>query len=88
MTQSERQHIDSRFDQLADYMKKQGTEIAEIKRGVYGDATNKVPGLIDTDKSQHERIKSLEDTRKKVLYWGSGILVTLELFWHWLTNGK
>lgn len=54
-------------------------EIHEIKRGVYGDPVNRVKGLIDTDREQHTRIKSLEDGRKKFLYFGGGALVIIEI---------
>lgn len=53
-------------------------EIATIKRGIYGDPQNKVKGLIETDKDQEARIKSLEDDRKKVKWTAAGLVVGLQ----------
>lgn len=54
-------------------------EILDIKRGVYGDPVNKVLGLIDTDKEQHKRIKSLEERDKKRIWIGLGALAVIEV---------
>jgi|GEM_PF-3632102 len=75
MSPEERKHIDDKFVGIEKML-------AKIDRGVYGDFENKVPGLIDTDKQQHKRIKSLEDTRKKAVWVGAGIIAALELAWH------
>jgi len=60
-------------------LKRMEDEIHTIKRGVYGDEPNGVKGLIATDREQHQRIKSLEDNRKKLLWFGGGILAMVEL---------
>ena len=59
-------------------------EVQTIKRGVYGDEDNEVPGLIDHAKDHNKRIKSLEDTKKQALWWGGGVLLTLNAMWHFL----
>ena len=48
-------------------------ELHQVKRGVYGDPANKTPGLIDTDISQHHRIKKLEEVKNKFLWTAGGI---------------
>lgn len=60
-------------------LKRMEGEIHTIKRGVYGDEPNGVEGLIATDKKQHIRIKSLEDGRKKFVYFGLGVMGVIEI---------
>lgn len=63
--------------------------VDEISRGLYGDNKNKIPGVIDNVATHHTRLKSLEESRKKVLYWLGGasavIIMIVEVF-HWLTH--
>jgi hypothetical protein len=84
MTTEETSHIDKRFDSLEKSIKELATETAEIKRGVYGDAKNQVPGLIQTDRNQDERLTSLENTRSKFIWWTAGALAAVEGVWHWI----
>lgn len=86
MTQAEKRHIDKGFEEVKGMIVILSGEVQEIHRGVYGDKKNGVKGLIDTDKEQHERIKSLEDTRKKGLWIGSGVLLALQGVWHLITS--
>lgn len=79
MTVSDQEYFDKKFNGL-------NIKVDKLERGVYGDPDNKVKGLIDTDREQHERIKSLEDTRKKGLWVGGGILLALQGFWHLITK--
>lgn len=79
MSPEEKRYFESKFNPLQ-------TRVDDLYRGVYGDEQNSVPGLIDTDKSQHQRIKSLEDLRKKVLWIGAGIMVALEGLWHFFSE--
>lgn len=79
MTKDEREYFDGKFLHIHN-------DVDELRRGIYGDPKNKVKGLIDTDREQHERIKSLEDTRKKGLWVGGGILLALQGFWHLITK--
>lgn len=74
----------NKLDELIGMVKTMSTEVATIKRGVYGDQANKVPGLIDTDREQHQRIKSLENTRSKFIWWTGGAFAAIEAFWHWI----
>lgn len=55
------------------------SELQSVKRGVYGDPTNKVSGLIDTDLSQHQRIKKLETVKNKFIWGGAGMIIVIEL---------
>ena len=63
-------------------------DIATINRGIYGDPINNVPGiherfkeLLEKDKIQHDRIKSLEESKKKALWVGGGALISVEALW-------
>lgn len=76
----------NKLDKLIGMVETLSDEVSTVKRGVYGDAANKVPGLIDTDREQHKRIKSLEETRKKALWFAGGGIGVLEGLWHWLKN--
>lgn len=85
MDQQDRFHIDQKFgeqskqhSELKQLITKLSMEVAEIKRGVYGDEINKVPGLIDTDRSQHLRIKKLENLKNKFFWVASGVIVAAE----------
>lgn len=75
-----------KLDELIGMVKTMSTEVATIKRGVYGDEANQVPGLIHTDREQHKRIKSLEETRKKTIWVAAGAFGVIEGLWHWLKN--
>src|SRR6185295_18143589 len=61
-------------------------DVHTIKRGVYGDEKNKVKGLIQTDIEQHERIKSLEDTRRKFIYMATAAVLVIEGLIHLLKS--
>lgn len=82
MSPEEKQYFDGQFSYLDGKVKDLNKDVQTIKRGVYGDEENDVLGLIQTDRMQHKRIKSLEDTRKKVYWFGSGLIVLLEGAWH------
>lgn len=84
MTDAEARHFDQRLTEMHKSIKAIAVEVGTIKRGVYGDPDNKVSGLIDTDREQHKRIKSLEESRKKALFFGGGLVAAFEGLWHWL----
>jgi hypothetical protein len=56
------QTLVKKFDEHCEYTKK---ELGEIKRGVYGDPANKVPGLIDRQLNDERRLNNIEEERKK-----------------------
>lgn len=58
------------------------TDIHTIKRGVYGDPENMVKGLIETDREQHIRIKSLENLKKKIIWVAIGAFSVIEFLIH------
>lgn len=68
-------------DELILILKRIEAEVHTIKRGVYGDKDNDVKGLIQTDREQDARIRSLEDTKKQALWFGGGAIVIIELIW-------
>jgi len=74
-------------DELILILKRIETEVHTIKRGVYGDKDNDVKGLIQTDREQEMRIKSLEDTKKQAIWFGGGALIIIELVWQFI-KGK
>lgn len=73
------QNLVNKFDEHCEYTKK---ELAEIKRGVYGDPANKVLGLIDRQTLDEKRLTLLEEEKKKeqlqkkTILWVVGILFT------------
>jgi hypothetical protein len=79
MTDREEAHINARFDKL-------DSAIEEIRRGLYGDLTNKVPGLVVERIKDHERIVKLEETKKKAIWWGAGAIFAIEMTWHYLKD--
>ena len=73
------QNLVQKFDEHCSYVK---TELATIKRGVYGDPDNKVPGLMDRQVEDERRITALEEEQKKqriqkkTAMWVLGIVAT------------
>lgn len=43
-------------------------DVSEVKRGLYGDPKNEVVGIMAT-------VKSLKTFKTKAIYWGSGVIV-------------
>lgn len=70
------------LEDLAKTLEELRRELHTIKRGVYGDEPNGVIGLIRTDQAQHERLKVLEDFKKKTMWIGGGIVALIEMFAH------
>lgn len=70
------------LEDIAEQLNEISQELHTVKRGVYGDKENGRPGLIETDKEQHKRIKDLEEFRKKALWFGSGAIAIIELAAH------
>jgi len=64
---------------IAETLKRIEAELHTVKRGVYGDVPNGVKGLIVTDQEQHRRIKKLEDRDKRLLWIGTGIVISAEI---------
>jgi hypothetical protein len=52
--------------------------VSSIKRAIYGDKANEVPGLLTRQASDEKRITDLESTKKQAIWWGSGLLVGLQ----------
>jgi len=52
-------------------------DTAHVRRAIYGDDTNRVPGVLELTHRNHNRIKRLE----QIVGWGTGALATLGLFW-------
>lgn len=73
MSHEENSKIDALLQKFDSHARETKEELSTIKRGIYGDPLNKVPGLIDTDKDQDRRIKELEEQRKKQKYTMAGI---------------
>ena len=62
--------IGTEFQQLKE-------DTSHVRRAIYGDETNKVPGVLEMTHKNHSRIKRLE----QIVGWGTGALATLGLFW-------
>lgn len=81
MSEQEKDKLDylvQKFDEHSSHVRE---ELATIKRGVYGDPDNKVPGLMDRQLEDERRIKVIEDERKaeavkkKTILWIGGSIV-------------
>lgn len=70
------------LEEIASTLSRIEHEVYTIKRGVYGDKENGKLGLIETDLQQHERLKKLEDFRKKAIYLGTGAIAVIEVLAH------
>lgn len=103
MTPEDHKHFDDRFDAIVRNQEAgarvldsvvetqaASTKVLEkISRGVYGDPDNKTKGLIDIQQDHGIRIESIEEVKKKVLWWAGGaifvIMGFIELL-HWLKS--
>lgn len=82
----DQREIIGKLDKLMSELKSVRSEVQTIKRGVYGDDDNDVPGLIDHQRNHLERIMSLEETRKKAFWFGTGAIVVLQVLWHFIVD--
>jgi hypothetical protein len=57
------------------------TEVSEIRRGLYGDDLNKMPGLMQKHYEVAAKVDKLEDHRKKAIWWGMGLIAGLQFAW-------
>lgn len=73
------------LEEIGVTLKRMEEEILTIKRGVYGDQPNKIKGLIETDREQHERIKKLENLKNKAIWVLAGAIGLFEGL-HWLNE--
>lgn len=58
--------------------------VEKLSRGMYGDPDNGVKGLIKDNQDQEERIKSLEELKKKGVYMIAGVTLTWPIIWHYI----
>ena len=71
--------MEKEIREIRDMVQTIQNDVHTIKRGVYGDPKNKVRGLIETDLEQHDRIKTLEEHRKKAFWILTGLLIAVEI---------
>lgn len=70
------------LENIAKSLQRIEDELADVKRGVYGDPVNKKKGLLELDEEKHNRIKVLEEGKKKIIYISCGAVATIEmLYW-------
>lgn len=50
-------------------------DLGEVKRGVYGDIKNKVPGLIDRQGTMETDLKTVKGRQRKVYFTAGGIIL-------------
>lgn len=60
-------------------MKEVKKDTHTIKRAIYGDPDNLVSGLIHRQVEDENRIRRLEDVKKKFLWTAGGVIVALEI---------
>lgn len=68
-----------KFDVFAEETKK---ELANIKRGVYGDQVNGVKGLIERQNEDEERMDKMERVLYKTAVWLGVIVIGLDAIWN------
>jgi hypothetical protein len=68
-------------------MEEIGDKVESIDRGLYGDAKNKVVGLMQKQFEVEDRVKVLEDKDKKRVWmvagFSSAASFTLPMLWDW-----
>lgn len=70
------------LEQIAQSLERIEVELADVKRGVYGDPVNKKKGLLELDEEKHTRLKTLEEGKKKIIWVSIGAVGTIEaLYW-------
>ena len=69
-----------KLDKILSRMDEHSEELQTIRRGIYGDKENGVPGLLANDKDQEKRLKSLEEFKKKIVYTVGGITLVVPPF--------
>jgi hypothetical protein len=55
--------------------------VEKIHRGLYGDAENKQPGLMQKHFEIEDRVKEIENRNKKIAYYGMGLFAGLAFAW-------
>jgi hypothetical protein len=78
MSDKENDKLDKVLSMLHDHSE----DLETIKRGIYGDKQNGVPGLLQENKDQEERIKKLEELKKKGTYMVAGVTLAWPVIWH------
>lgn len=81
--------IEDKIDEILKLTQQNTNDIAHIKRGLYGDPVNKLPGLIDRQIEDEAEIKKLKDQQSRTLWivtgFGAAVSVIFnflkELFW-------
>jgi hypothetical protein len=83
MTRADR---DNRLDEMFALQKKTLDEVGSIKRAIYGDGINKVPGLIERQLSDETDIRRLKDSRKKFMWIVAGFVAALQFLREGIIN--
>jgi hypothetical protein len=69
-------------------MEEIGDKVESIDRGLYGDAKNKVVGLMQKQFEVEDRVKVLEDKDKKRMWiaagFSSAITLVVPVVWDWI----
>lgn len=66
MTAADKSYFDSKFKTLHD-------KVDRVERGVHGDKENGHIGLIQKDQDKEERLKTMEDRYKRMVWIAAGI---------------
>lgn len=78
MNADDRKYFDGKFGFIDQRIDNLSEEVDVVKRGVYGDEKNSVPGLIQNSESQNKRIKVLEEIKKRFVWIAGGVLLVIE----------
>lgn len=81
---NEEQRINYLIHLFEDHTKEVREELAEIKRGLYGDERNQFPGLIQRQAIDEAEIEKLKSNQKKALWIGTGFFTALQAAGIWV----
>lgn len=73
---SQLNYLVTKFDEHAKHVNE---ELSIIKRGVYGESANKVPGLMDRQTSTETKVAALEKVKDKLVWISVGIGMTVQV---------
>lgn len=77
---------EEKIDAILKHCEHQSKSIERLERGMYGDKDNKLPGLIDRQLSDEDRIEKLEQHNDRQKWWTGGVVAALTLVFSFLWN--
>lgn len=76
----------AKLDVLLVKMDEMMIELDTIKRGLYGDQKNKVPGLLERQDRDEQRISSIENKQFKFYAVLTGVFVAVQIIYNFIKD--